>query len=63
MRIAALTLRRRISCTSVPTIRAPEQPSGCPSATAPPLTLTLLKSVAIALLVQPRDLNSGATVG
>ena len=32
--------RRRISCSSVVTMRAPEQPSGCPMAIAPPLTLT-----------------------
>ena len=32
--------RRRISCSSVVTILAPEQPSGCPMAIAPPLTLT-----------------------
>ena len=34
------TPRRRISWMSVPTMRAPEQPSGWPSAMAPPLTLT-----------------------
>ena len=32
--------RRRISCSRVVTIRAPEQPSGWPMAIAPPLTLT-----------------------
>ena len=37
-------LRRRISCTSVTTMRAPEQPTGCPSAIAPPFTLTLAGS-------------------
>ena len=30
-----------ISCSSVVRMRAPEQPSGCPSAIAPPLTLTI----------------------
>ena len=32
--------RRRSSCARVPTMRAPEQPSGWPSAIAPPLTFT-----------------------
>jgi len=32
--------RRRISCSRVVTILAPEQPSGCPMAIAPPFTLT-----------------------
>ena len=31
----------RISCSSVVRMRAPEQPSGCPRAIAPPLTLTI----------------------
>src|SRR5690606_18872609 len=35
-----LPARRRNSWTSVVRIRAPEAPSGCPSAIAPPLTLT-----------------------
>src|SRR5208282_3447129 len=34
------TPRLRISCSKVVTILAPEQPSGCPMAIAPPLTLT-----------------------
>src|SRR5262245_51057735 len=32
---------RRRSCTIVPTMRPPEAPIGCPSATAPPFTFTI----------------------
>src|SRR5581483_4813905 len=35
---------RRSSCTIVATIRPPEAPIGCPSATAPPFTLTSASS-------------------
>ena len=42
------TPRRRSSCASVRTSRAPLAPIGCPSATAPPLTFTML-------LVEPED--------
>ena len=34
---------RRSSCNPVATCRAPVQPSGCPNAIAPPLTLTFEK--------------------
>src|SRR5690606_9462843 len=39
-----LAPRRFISWSSVTTIRAPEQPTGWPSAIAPPLTLTMEES-------------------
>ena len=38
---AVLESRRRISCTSVTTMRAPVEPSACPSATELPLTFTM----------------------
>src|SRR5216683_2857647 len=44
-----LALRFSISCNSVTSTRAPDAPIGCPSAIAPPLTLTLPVS-------QPRSL-------
>ena len=46
---AFLRLRFSISCSSVTRTRAPDAPIGCPSAMAPPLTLTLPVS-------QPRSL-------
>src|SRR5208337_2631316 len=39
------TPRRRISCVKVTISRAPEHPSGCPSATAPPFTLSRCSSI------------------
>src|SRR5208282_5551547 len=39
------TPRRRISWVKVTTSRAPEHPSGCPSATAPPFTLSRCSSI------------------
>ena len=38
--------RARSACTSVTMIRAPEQPIGCPSAQAPPLTFSRSRGIA-----------------
>src|SRR5208282_4666688 len=52
------TPRRRISCVNVTTRRAPEHPSGCPSAIAPPFTLSrsslILRSVLQASTCAPK---------
>src|SRR5207237_9536586 len=53
--------RRRSSSTSEPRIRAPEAPIGCPSATAPPLTLTRPESI-LSILIEFRVTEAKASL-